>query len=219
MCMQLHNKQAIVARCQRLCGAVLAMSESATSREFFFVECCPAMNECSKSSWKNAAVWGWTEEECRQQLTKHLTNSGKHPSMLAADRKLLVAGVDLIADVHVFQKRGRGEESAGSSDGQQQLAIGAGQPRYQAEEEAEFNEMELAQQALDQEDHVGQVILRQVEFDSMIDSVTRASSCARSAQRLAASAAKAFSDEVASSEAVKAHLQRIKEIAELDMRT
>ncbi len=125
-------------------GAVLAMS---TSREFFYVESCPALNECSSSSWKHAAVWGWTEDECRQQLFKHLTNSCKHSSMPASDRKLLVSGVDLVADVHVFQKRGRGEESAGSSDGQQQLAIGAGRPQYQAEEEAELTELEWAQQA------------------------------------------------------------------------
>ncbi len=56
------------------------------------------------------------------------------------------------------------------------------------------------------------------EFDSIIDSVTRASTCARSAQRLAAGAAKAFSDEVASLDAVKAHLQKIKENAEVEMR-
>ena len=197
-------------------GAVLAMS---TSREFFDVETCPALNECSSSSWKHAAVWGWTEDECRSQLFKHLTNSNKHSSMPASDRKQLVAGVDLIADVYQMEKRGRGEESAGS--GGPQLAIGAGSGgphRHDEEEQAIVSEMELAQLALDQEDHVGGVILRQVEFDSMIDSVTRASSCAKSAQRLAASAAKAFSDEVASLEAVRAHLQRIKENAEGDMR-
>ena len=79
-------------------------------------------------------------------------------------------------------------------------------------------EMEKEKLERDQEANWGGVILRKVEFDYMIDAVTRASTCARSAQRLAASAAKAFSDEVASLEAVRAHLQRIKENAEGDMR-
>ena len=218
MCLQWQLKRPIVVRCQRSCGAVLAMSGSPTSRQFYYVESCPAMNACSRTSWKNAAVWGWSQAECKSQLSKHLTVSGKHQSMKASDRKLLVEGADLVEEVHTFEKRPRLEEGAGSSDGQQQLAIGRGPPCYMEDEMAELNELELAQQALDQESHCGGVILRQVEFDSMIDSVSRAATCARSAQRLAASAAKAFSDEVASLEAVRAHLQNIKESAEVEMR-
>jgi hypothetical protein len=149
-----------------------------------------------------------------------LQNAGKHQSMLASDRKLLVAGCDLVADVHHFPKRGRpAEASQASSAAYQPVAIGASQPEYLMEEGGEMcDALALAQMAMDQEDHVGHVVLRQVEFDSIIDSVTRASTCARSAQRLAAGAAKAFSDEVASLDAVKGHLQKIKENAEIEMR-
>ncbi len=79
-------------------------------------------------------------------------------------------------------------------------------------------EMEKEKLERDQEANWGGVILRKVEFDYMIDAVTRASTCARSAQRLAASAAKAFSDECANLDAVISHLNMIKENAELDMR-
>jgi hypothetical protein len=199
------------------------MSGSETSREFFYCEFCPALNDCSRGSWKNGAVWGWSEEECRFQLNKHLQNggnAGKHQTMSASDRKLLVAGADLVCDVHHFPKRGRHAEDgqASSSEGHP-APIGARQADYQIEAGGEMcDALQLAQMAADQEDHVGHVVLRQVEFDSIIDSVARASSCARSAQRLAASAAKAFSDEVASLDAVKGHLQKIRENAEIEMR-
>ncbi len=210
------------------------------SREYYYVESCPAQHECSRSSWNNAKIWGWTELEARQQLDKHLGNSSLHKSVCDKDRKILVEDANLVADVHHFEKKGK-HDSAGSSDGQQRLAIGAGdsdghqrlgtgagssdgQRRLaiavgnQQDETPEFSDMQMRQAELDQQDHVGGVILRQVEFDSIIDSVTRASTCARSAQRLAASAAKAFSDECANLDAVIAHLNRIKENAELDMR-
>jgi len=48
------------------------------ARVFYYVEECPHVHECSSQSWKNAAVWGWTEQECRDQLKAHLINSSKH---------------------------------------------------------------------------------------------------------------------------------------------
>jgi hypothetical protein len=196
---------------------------SDNSREFFYVETCPALSDCSKSSWKNGAVWGWTEAECRFQLNHHLQNAGKHAGMSASDRHLLVAGCDIVQDFHHVPKKQRAAEfnqaSQGSGSAYQQPAIGAGRQQYQDEEGGEnCDALALAQAAMDQEDHVGHVTLRQVEFDSIIDSVARASTCARSAQRLAAGAAKAFSDEVASLDAVKGHLQKIKENAEIEFR-
>jgi hypothetical protein len=188
------------------CCVVLAMSTN--TREFFFVEFCPAMNDC------------------REQLHKHLTNSSKHTGMLPVDRDLLVAGVDVCTDVHLFQekeqqpKRFKGDSHAGGHDsgsgssGSHHLAIGASSRQYPGEQITEF---QTAQQAQDQDAHVGHVVLRQVEFDSIIDSVARASTCARSAQRLAASAAKAFNDEVAALDMVKAHLELIRSNAELDI--
>jgi hypothetical protein len=217
------------------------MSGSSTTREFFWVEFCPAMHECSSQSWKNAKVWGWTEDECRGELMKHLTNSSKH-NMSFEDRQNLVDGVDLHADVYEEQPQqqqqqqqppqkrskviGAGQQQQHQQQQQELLAIGAGQQQqHQQQQQQEYSEIEItemqlaqhAQQAQDQQDHVGRVVLRQVEFDSIIDSVGRAATCARYAQKLAAQASKAFGDEVAALENTKAHLETIKLNAELDV--
>jgi hypothetical protein len=210
------------------------MSGSSTTREFFWVEFCPAMHECSSQSWKNAKVWGWTEAECRGELMKHLSNSSKH-NLSFHDRQALVDGVDLCVDVYEGQPQqqqqqqqppqkrskviGAGQQQQHQQQQQELLAIGASQ-QEQEYSEIEITEMQLAQHALqaqDQQDHVGRVVLRQVEFDSIIDSVGRAATCARYAQKLAAQASKAFGDEVAALENTKAHLETIKLNAELDV--
>jgi hypothetical protein len=49
---------------------------------YFFIEACPLAGDdgsgCSHASWKNASVWGWTPEECQNQLKIHLMRSGHH---------------------------------------------------------------------------------------------------------------------------------------------
>jgi hypothetical protein len=51
-------------------------------QSFFFIETCPHAGfdglGCSHASWKNAAVWGWTPEECQNQLKIHLMRSDYH---------------------------------------------------------------------------------------------------------------------------------------------
>ena len=44
---------------------------------YFYLAECPA-DGCSKPAWKKAAVWGWTVEEAKAQLVRHLTVSGLH---------------------------------------------------------------------------------------------------------------------------------------------
>ncbi len=108
------------------------------------------MSDCSRGSWKNGAVWGWSKEECRFQIDKHWQNAGKQQSMLASDRKLLVAGCDLVADVHHFPKRGRPAEASQASSDAYPFPIGASQPEYQMEEGGRMcDALQLAQLAMD----------------------------------------------------------------------
>ena len=48
---------------------------------WFYVDKCPCKVDCSSASWKKAKVWGWTEEECKEQLRHHLTASLLHKSL------------------------------------------------------------------------------------------------------------------------------------------
>ena len=48
------------------------------SRTWFWVEQCPRAEECTEQAFKRAKVWGWTEQECRDQLYRHLRTSGLH---------------------------------------------------------------------------------------------------------------------------------------------
>ena len=183
--------------------------------DYFFVAECPAMNECSSQAWKNGRVWGWTEEECRMQFNKHLINSGKHKNLSPEEREQLTSGADVYTDNQPDQKRYKGGTGSASSVGTQpQLAIGAAQQHMhdQQEEQLAFEEQQLVA-AFAAPNHI---VLREVEFESIIDSVSRAATAAKSAQRLAAGASKAFADEVAALGAVKAHLEKIRINAELD---
>ena len=64
--------------------------------EYFFVSKCP-VGGCSPQSWKNAAVWGWSKEECHQQLVHHLMSSGFH-EMDAGDAEIMAEGVEMGQD-------------------------------------------------------------------------------------------------------------------------
>ena len=45
---------------------------------YFYCAACPCAESCSAAAWKRAAVWGWTLEEAKNVLMRHLTLSGNH---------------------------------------------------------------------------------------------------------------------------------------------
>ena len=45
---------------------------------FFYCESCPLQEECTPQNFKTWGCWGYTEEECRAKVLKHLRGSGKH---------------------------------------------------------------------------------------------------------------------------------------------
>ena len=50
---------------------------------WYYVAQCPCRVNCSIASWKRARVRGATEEICRDQLSRHLTNSHLHQDLHA----------------------------------------------------------------------------------------------------------------------------------------
>ena len=50
---------------------------------WYYVAQCPCRLNCSIASWKRARVRGATEELCRDQLSRHLTNSHLHQDLHA----------------------------------------------------------------------------------------------------------------------------------------
>ena len=39
---------------------------------FYYYDACPCAVQCSEASWKKAKVWGWTPEEAKARLMRHL---------------------------------------------------------------------------------------------------------------------------------------------------
>ena len=44
----------------------------------FFAKECPLKESCSSHSWKKARAWGESDQECREQVIRHLIKSGHH---------------------------------------------------------------------------------------------------------------------------------------------
>ena len=58
---------------QQVCHSTMADEE----RPVYFVKCCPLSTECTKS-FKDAKVWGYTEDKCLERLAQHYEKSGNH---------------------------------------------------------------------------------------------------------------------------------------------
>ena len=50
---------------------------------YYYVQRCPCGLQCSSASWRRARVRGSTEEICREQLRRHLSNSHLHHRLQA----------------------------------------------------------------------------------------------------------------------------------------
>ena len=61
----------LAAVAHRYCSRVMA-------KRYFYVAQCPEKAFCSDKAWKRAQIWGYSEEECRERLRKHLVESSLH---------------------------------------------------------------------------------------------------------------------------------------------
>ena len=62
---------ALKLRSSTLVSGIFVMAEP-QEKTFFYYETCPCAVQCSASVWKNAKVWGWTPEEAKARLVRHL---------------------------------------------------------------------------------------------------------------------------------------------------
>ena len=56
----------------------MKLADPFAGRCFFYVKECPFKEECRRAYNAPCQSWGWTTEECRQRVLKHLKQSGKH---------------------------------------------------------------------------------------------------------------------------------------------
>ena len=56
----------------------MKLADPFAGRCFFYVKECPFKEECSREYIAPCQSWGWTTEECRQRVLKHLKISDKH---------------------------------------------------------------------------------------------------------------------------------------------
>lgn len=56
----------------------MAGADAEGPMEYCFYEECPMKDYCSKGAWKKSACWGWSDDEARTQLVRHLMMSGHH---------------------------------------------------------------------------------------------------------------------------------------------
>ncbi len=197
---------------------------------YFKVNSCPLGDVCSNKSFKNAAMWGWEKEECKERVLAHLIKSTYH-QMEVADAQILADDVEIVEVEYEEEPqtkrpkarptpppRGPDEAVLLRSREEMQKMIEdrvverlqqqqqQQPPGYQPEEVTEAQADDQLAVVANPGDHV--VYMRVGELQAVIDSMQRASFTVRQAQRLASAAARAYADEAANIDSIKADLER-----------
>ena len=173
--------------------------------KYFYIKKCPK-GGCSESSWKKAQVWGWTEEECREALQRHLEKSSYHCMISAHDVKQCMQDVVVRESEYVQQgeephKRRRVDDaaSAQASDAAPPLT-----PHPPAMPPPPSLRPALADSPPQPAPQVPQTFVMQ---GSMIEQIvfilTRAQQGVRACTRLSSATASAFADKYENIENVK----------------
>ena len=167
---------------------------------FFYAKECPLSEACSLISWKKAQCWGYTEEECKAQVAKHLMGSG-HRSLGKADAETWAESAEMVEDTYDEKES---EDMLTRTRKRRAIAsVPASVPEASA--------MASSSSGMVPATSSGFIYFRQHEFQAAVDCVNRAANAAGQAQRLAAQAARAFGDELAALNEVKANLETIQQ--------
>ena len=167
---------------------------------FTFAE-CPLKESCSRSSFKGASVWGWSEQEARDRCVAHLMNSPYHKCS-EDDAQIYVNGAE-------FQEFDYNPPPAKKGRNQPQQPI---EPPHELVAKTAEQVMSMMAGSSGSGSSIGaDVCFRRSDFQAIVDSVCRASTAVAAAERLATSASRAFADELAALEDVRAGLQMIAE--------
>ena len=181
-------------RCSGQAAIFVREAAAAMPSYFTFTE-CPLKESCSRSSFKAASVWGWNEQEARDRCVAHLMNSPYH-NCSKDDAETYVCGGE-------FQEFDYEPPAAKKSKNQPHPPI---EPPHELVARTAEQVMTMMQSG----SSIGaDVSCRRSDFQAIVDSVCRASTAVSAAERLALSAARAFADELAALEDVKAGLQLI----------
>lgn len=171
-----------------------------TKLVFYATECLLA-EDCSAQSWKKVAVWSDSEEGCREQVVKHLMQSGYH-KLSRSDAVPMAA----LAQIEFYEQEEEGEPPA------KRAAIGYRPPPALSE-----GMPASASAGIVPAQASGTIYMRVNEFQASIDCVNRTLYSAQQAQRLSLAASKAFADEMSALTEVKNNLEAIKASAGLEL--
>jgi hypothetical protein len=168
---------------------------------------CPLKESCTRNSFKAASVWGWTEQEARDRCVAHLMNSPYH-NCSKDDAETYVCSGD-------FQEFDYEPHNAKKNKTQPHPPI---EPPHEPPQELVARTAERVMSMMQSGSSIGaDVSFRRSDFQAIVDSVCRASTAVASAERIAMSAARAFQDESAALEDVKAGLLLIAEANDVNV--
>ena len=173
----------------------------AMTKLVFYATECPLAEDCSAQSWKKVAVWSDSEEGCREQVVKHLMQSGYH-KLSRSDAVPMAA----LAQIEFLEPEEDGELPA------KRAAIGYRPPPALSE-----GMPASASAGIVPAQASGTIYMRVNEFQASIDCVNRTLYSAQQAQRISLAASKAFADEMSALTDVKNNLEAIKASAALEL--
>lgn len=172
---------------------------------YFRARACPDLDNCTAPAWKRAACWGWTEQECRAAILKHLRRSTLHADMPDEDCMILsddarLERIEYDSEPGPIEgppprKRHRSARHEADTD-----------VPVDVEEEIELRTREIAAEREPQNQLAVAMVPRTPPrrptttiptelLKNVSDALTRAHTAARHAQRLSTAAASAFSTE------------------------
>ncbi len=189
-------------------------------KTFFFVRDCPCQSQCSAASWKKAAAWGHSEDECRDRVALHLQKSSLHSMTKEwahkwADKSQVESYEDEVEEeVHEPARKKSKDHKTTREEKIEAIAhkvVTAIDTRFGSSSAAgaTIPSTSVRVGALSDLERSSNITMRFGEVQAAIDCTQRALTAAQQAHRLALAASRAFSDEVSALESVKQNLDAI----------
>ena len=185
------------------------------AKVYFYCVECPLGGQCTKSSQKKASMFGETLEEAQDAVARHLMVSSYH-GMGDVEAMALAQGAEY--DTYEAQeepppKRQRGDDKGGkgkSKESSKSVADTVAETLRQLSGAGRaLMPLESTVPAVAVDTSGPVVHIRSGQLVQAVDCLNRACTAAKSAHRLAASAARAFGDEAAALEASKIALESL----------
>ena len=168
--------------------------------KYFYIKKCPR-GGCSETSWKKAQVWGWTEEECRDALRRHLEKSSYH-CMISADdvnqcmQDAVVRESEYIEQGEEPHKRRRVDDAASAPQASDAAHLPSSQGSYSATPPPpSLRGPALADTPQPAPRVPATFVMQGSMVEQIVEILARAQQGVRACARLASQASTAFADE------------------------